>query len=144
MLKWSNDPYVGLDIAKIFDIEKHRSGDTAMLSGLVCAFHPAALGLSPKHTIYAFIHLLKYCTVEKTKINKKRPGLAYFFLKTSLCKTYIHPNGLRRGYLISVIRRPNFWWFVAKAWKVVRFFSANRWSPNFVSRNFSETWILGF
>ena len=74
MLKWSNDPYVGLDIAKIFDIEKHRSGDTAMLSGLVCAFHPAALGLSPKHTIYAFIHLLKYCTVEKTA----RTGLFFF------------------------------------------------------------------
>ena len=26
-----------------------------LLGGFVCAFHPATLGSSPKHTIYAFI-----------------------------------------------------------------------------------------
>ena len=34
-------------------------GDTAKLSGFICDFHPAALGSSPKHTIYAFTNLLK-------------------------------------------------------------------------------------
>ena len=41
-----------------------------MLSGFICAFHPAAPGLSPKHTISVFINLLNF-NVVKTKINKK-------------------------------------------------------------------------
>ena len=40
------------------------------LSEFVCAFHRAAPGLNPKHTIYAFINL--NLNIEKTKINRKR------------------------------------------------------------------------
>ena len=44
-------------------------------------YHPAGPGLSPKHTIYAFIiysqHLCYIFLVKRTKINKKRPGLAH-------------------------------------------------------------------
>ena len=46
------------------------------LSGLVCVFHPAASGSSPKHTIYAFFNL--YCSichlnwdVKRMRINKR-------------------------------------------------------------------------
>ena len=42
------------------------------------AFHPAALGSSPKHTIYSFINWLGFCRVEKTKINKKEAGIGRF------------------------------------------------------------------
>ena len=41
-------------------------------------FHSAAPGSSPKHTIYAFINLLKCVMWKMTKINEKRPGLAHF------------------------------------------------------------------
>ena len=33
------------------------------LSGLICAFHPAAPGSSPKHTIYAFYSQILYYIV---------------------------------------------------------------------------------
>ena len=37
---------------------------------------------SPKHTIYAYFNLYWNCNEKRTKINKKRPGLARFFKKT--------------------------------------------------------------
>ena len=52
------------------------------LRGFVCAYHPAAPGLDPKHTIYAFFNLYWNCNEKRTKINKKRPGLAHFFKKS--------------------------------------------------------------
>ena len=33
------------------------------LSGYVCAYHPAAPGLSPKHAIYAFINYSQSCAI---------------------------------------------------------------------------------
>ena len=58
---------------------------TPLLSGVVCAYHFAVLGSSPKHTIYAFIIYsicaIGICHVKSTKINKKRPGLAHLFKK---------------------------------------------------------------
>ena len=48
----------------------------------VCAYHPAAQVLSPKHNIYAFIIIviLSYiCRSKRMKIFKKRPDLAHFF-----------------------------------------------------------------
>ena len=39
---------------------------------------PAASGSSPKHTIYTFIINSQICHVKRTKLNKKRPGLAHF------------------------------------------------------------------
>ena len=51
-------------------------------SGFVCVYHPAAPCSNPKHTIYAFFNLYYWNWNEKrTKINKKRPGLAHFFKK---------------------------------------------------------------
>ena len=51
----------------------------------VCAFHPAAPGLSPKHTIYAFIIYSENCPifviVKRTIINKKEAGLGPCFNK---------------------------------------------------------------
>ena len=38
-------------------------GGAAMLSGFVCTFHPAAPGLTPKHTIYAFIINSQICSI---------------------------------------------------------------------------------
>ena len=57
--------------------EQYRKviGVSPQLHGFVCAIHPATPGSSPKHTIYAFINLIK---CKKTKINKKRPSLALF------------------------------------------------------------------
>ena len=46
------------------------------LRGFVCAYHPAASGSNPKHTIYAFSICIEV-NEKRTKINKKRPGLAY-------------------------------------------------------------------
>ena len=48
------------------------------IRGFVCAYHPAAPGSNPKHTIYAFFNLYWNCNENRTKINKKRPGLAHF------------------------------------------------------------------
>ena len=45
--------------------------------GFVCAYHPAAPGSNLKHTIYAFFNLYWNCNEKRTKINKKRPGLAH-------------------------------------------------------------------
>ena len=36
-------------------------GAAIQLSGFVCAFHPAALGLSPKYTIHTFINYSQVC-----------------------------------------------------------------------------------
>ena len=45
----------------------------------VCAYHPAAPGSNPNHTIYAFFNMYYWNCIEKiTRINKKRPGLAHF------------------------------------------------------------------
>ena len=41
---------------QLFEDKKSISwGVPPQLSGFVCAYHPAAVGSSPKHTIYAFI-----------------------------------------------------------------------------------------
>ena len=56
------------------------------------AFRPAAPGLSPKYTIYAFIimvNLCYICHVKRTKINKKRLDLAHskiIFYKKNIYK----------------------------------------------------------
>ena len=50
------------------------------LSGFVCAYNPAAPGLSPKNTTYTFIIYIQICAIfvlwKRAKINKKMPGLA--------------------------------------------------------------------
>ena len=55
----------------------HISVDSVSVS----AYHPAAPGLSPKHTIYAFIVDGQISTIfvlwKERKINKKGPGLAH-------------------------------------------------------------------
>ena len=61
-------------------------GLLTLLSGFVCALHHAALGLSPKHTIYSFFHFILFklyiChlnwNVKGMNINKKIPVLAHF------------------------------------------------------------------
>ena len=53
-------------------------GVAPYLSGFVCTFHSTAPGSSPEH---AFINLSNCVMWKKTKINKKRPGLAHIFLK---------------------------------------------------------------
>ena len=59
----------------IYCIEKTET----KLCGFICAYHPAALGSNPKHTIYTFFNLYYWnCDEKRTKINKKRPGLAHF------------------------------------------------------------------
>ena len=45
------------EIGSFFSSE--TKGVLLQLSGFVCAFHPAAPSLSPKHTIYAFINLYR-------------------------------------------------------------------------------------
>ena len=55
------------------------------LSGFVCAYHPAAPGSSPKHTIYAFsfIVFVLYLSFEKNKNKQKEAGFGHFFNKAS-------------------------------------------------------------
>ena len=40
-------------------------------SGFVCAYHPAAPGLSPKHTIYAVIFYCQICHCDITILTEK-------------------------------------------------------------------------
>ena len=59
------------------------------LSGFICAYHPAAPGSSPKHASHVKrtkrgrvwpiekTSATYICHVKRTKINKKRPGLAH-------------------------------------------------------------------
>ena len=57
------------------------------LSGLVCAFHPAATGSSPKHTIYAFIILIKFVlhlSCEKNENKQKEARFGQFMLKATI------------------------------------------------------------
>ena len=59
-------------------------GVSPQFSGFVCANYPAIPGSSPKHTLCALIFysiLCFICRVKRTKINKKRSGLAYFSKK---------------------------------------------------------------
>ena len=53
----------------------------AAISGFVCAYHPAAPGLSPKHAIYAFsfIVFVLYLSCEKNKNKQKEAGFDPFF-----------------------------------------------------------------
>ena len=60
------------------DKQMIRSRVPPQLSGFICAFHPDILNSSTKHTIYAFSNLLICAMWKRTKINKKRPGLANF------------------------------------------------------------------
>ena len=68
-------------------------GVPTYLSGFVCAFHPATLGLTPKHTIYAFIVYSQTCALfvlvlwKKRKINEKEavfgPFKKHYYSSTS-------------------------------------------------------------
>ena len=42
-------------------------GVPPLLSGFVCALHPATLGLNTKHTIYALINLNMNCDMLKRR-----------------------------------------------------------------------------
>ena len=81
----------------------------AIASGFVCNFHPAAMGSSPKHTIYAFSIYICHLNwnVKRTKIIKKRPGLAHFFLKK---------NNVSIIYLLEYVRR-----VIAQQTKIFRY-----------------------
>ena len=62
-----------------FEIKPYRGAALAQWI-LSAPNHPAALGLSPKHTIYAFIitvNLCYICRVKSTKINIKRPDVTH-------------------------------------------------------------------
>ena len=54
-------------------------GRPPYLGGIVCAYHTAAAGSNPKHTIYAF----SICIIEivMRKGRKKETGIGPFFLK---------------------------------------------------------------
>ena len=47
----------GLELITRPSFGHKQPGVPPYLSGFVCAFHPAALGLSPKHTVYALVNL---------------------------------------------------------------------------------------
>ena len=63
---------------------------TPQLSGFVCTYHPAAPGLSPKHTIYAFsfIVFVLYLSFEKNENKHKEVGFGPFF-KTKFNLVYL-------------------------------------------------------
>ena len=67
-------------------IEKYFCTFFARLSGIVCAYHPAAPSLSPKHAIYAssFIVFVLYLSSEKNENKQKEAGFGPFFLKKYL------------------------------------------------------------
>ena len=51
------------------------------LRGFVCAYHPAATGSNPKHTIYTFFNLYCDCNEKKNENKQKEAGIGPF-LKT--------------------------------------------------------------
>ena len=54
-------------------VRSNQIGVAAIAQWICLHLHPAAPGLSPKHTICTFINLFfELCCLEKTKINKKR------------------------------------------------------------------------
>ena len=57
------------------------------LSGFVCAYHPAAPGSSPKHTIYGFIVFVLYLSCEKDENKQKEAGFGLFkkSIRTNTC-----------------------------------------------------------
>ena len=68
----------------IYCIEK-----TETKLGFICAYHLAAPGSNPKHTIYTFFNLYYWnCDEKRTKINKKRPGLAHFKKRMQMTDFY--------------------------------------------------------
>ena len=58
-----------------------QHGVPPYLSGFVCAFHPAAPGSSPKHSIFTLISLLN-CIIWKRKNREKEDGIGPYFQKT--------------------------------------------------------------
>ena len=54
-------------------MRSNQIGVAAIAQWICLHLHPAAPGLSPKHTICTFINLFfELCCLEKMKINKKR------------------------------------------------------------------------
>ena len=50
-----------------------------LLLGIICAYHPAAMGSNPKHTIYAFFNWYYWnCNEKRTKIKEKEVGIGPF------------------------------------------------------------------
>ena len=75
-----NKARAGPRCAAWFKPEVNHRSKLTKLRGFICAYHPAAPGSNPKHTIYAFFNLYYWNCIKKiTKVNKKRPGLAHFF-----------------------------------------------------------------
>ena len=65
------------------------------LSGFVCTFHPAAPGLSPKHTIYAFsidivqiVNLLLELECEVNENKQKEAGIGPIFFEKKTCNIF--------------------------------------------------------
>ena len=119
----------------------------------VCAYHSAAPGSNPKHTIYAFFNLYYWNCIEKiTKINKKRPGLAHFLKKTPSVNILI-PIG-RAGSLLLLpvghecdrnerqkLRKKKFFSFVLKV-IIMRHFR-EKVNSTFLSFEMSRSLIFG-
>ena len=59
----------------------------ALLSGFVCAYHPATPGSSPKHTIYAFYSQILYLIVIVLRKRRKYTKEAIFKKVSSIVCT---------------------------------------------------------
>ena len=102
-----------LDIALLeFDawvssIRFRYGGWPPQLSGFICAYHPAAPGSNPKHTIYAFFNLYRNCNEKRTKI-KKRPGLPIFKKRFRYGKLHIrYSNFFHHTLLLQLLHSSN-------------------------------------
>ena len=49
------------------------------LRGFACAYHPAASGLNPNHTIYVLFQFVTELWCERTKISEKEAGICKYF-----------------------------------------------------------------
>ena len=74
------------------------------LSGFVCAFNPAVLGSSPKHTINAIVNILNCAVWKKSKINKKEAGIGPFFKKYVSEYSLIQPDHGKVNFLFGNTR----------------------------------------
>ena len=61
------------------------------ISGFVCAYHPAALSLCPKHAIYAFSFML-YLSCERNENKQKEAWFGPIFFKKKMLLDNIHTN----------------------------------------------------
>ena len=83
MPRWNKARWL-VDASHVTDSEQSQCwGRPPLLWGIICTYHPAAVGSNPKHTNYAFSYLHYWnCNEKRAKRNKKDAGIGSFLTTT--------------------------------------------------------------